>query len=417
MQPQMDLPSACRIVQLPSGHQGIYANISGWDVYRSEIPLLTLIEPQRCEDIAQSIVEMYEQLGYMDRWPFANFPTGVMTGYPMTIILSEIWNAGLHNFDITTAYQGMYQEATNGDAQIINTIGWLTDPSTMEEDSESYAALATVADSLGKTADANQFRKQGDKLNNIYNQATGYLEPRYSDGSWVADFDPDVIEYNYTDGYIEGSGIQYLWLVPQDEAMLIRLVGGAAVFNQRLDAFFDDPTLQFNFEGPYYNAYNEPDLQAPFLYNYSGAPWKTQELTRMLQLQVYNTTISGIPGNDDLGTMSAWFVLSALEIYQVDPSLPYYELTSPLFPKVVLNLESPYSGSQFVFESSNNSDTNVYIDEVKLNGKNQAKPWITGSEITAGGSLSVSLRSTPNRKWGLTPPPSISTGIPKLTTP
>jgi putative alpha-1,2-mannosidase len=137
----------------------------------------------------------------------------------------------------------------------------------------------------------------------------------------------------------------------------------------------------------------------------------------MLLLQVYNTTISGIPGNDDLGTMSAWFVLSALGIYQVDPSLPYFELTSPIFPKVVLNLESPYSGSQFIFQSSNNSDTNVYIDSVKLNAKNQTKPWITANEITAGGSLSVSLRSTPNTKWGLTPPPSISTGVPKLTTP
>jgi putative alpha-1,2-mannosidase len=172
---------------VPSGHKAIYANISGWDIYRSEVPLLTLIEPQRCEDLAQSIVEMYAQLGYLDRWPFANFPTGVMTGYPMTIIMSEIWNAGLHNFDINTAYSAMYQDATNGDAEIINTIGWLTDPSTMEEDSESYAALATVADSLGKTADATTFRKQADKLNNIYNPATGFLEPRYSEGR-----DPDA---------------------------------------------------------------------------------------------------------------------------------------------------------------------------------------------------------------------------------
>ena len=402
---------------LPSGHNAIYANISGWDIYRSEVPLLTLIEPQRCEDLAQSIVEMYEQLGYMDRWPFANFPTGVMTGYPMTIILSEVWNAGLHNFDITTAYKAMYQDATNGDAQVIDTIGWLTDPSTMEEDSESYAALATVADSLGKASDAAKFRKQADKLNNIYNPATAFLEPRYSDGSWRANFDPELIEANYTDGYIEGSAWHYLWLVPQDEAMLIQLVGGAGMFNQRLDGFFDDPTLQFNFEGAYYNAYNEPDLQAPFLYDYSGEPWKTQALTRMLQLQVYNTTISGIPGNDDLGTMSAWFVLSALGIYQVDPSLPYFELTSPLFPKVVLNLESPYAGSQFIFQSSNNSDTNVYIDSVKLNGITQTKPWITANQITGGGSLSVNLRSTANTKWGLTPPPSISTGVPKLTTP
>jgi putative alpha-1,2-mannosidase len=188
--------------------------------------LLTLIEAQRCEDLAQSIVEMYQQLGYMDRWPFANFPTGVMTGYPMTIIMSEIWNAGLHNFDINTAYTAMYQDATNGDAQIINTIGWLTDPSTMMEDSESYAALATVADSLGKTSDAATFRKQADKLNNIYNPATQFLEPRYSDGSWRADFNPELIEANYTDGYIEGSAWHYLWLVPQDEAMLIRLQGG-----------------------------------------------------------------------------------------------------------------------------------------------------------------------------------------------
>ena len=406
-----------QIHTLPSGHNAIYANISGWDIYRSEIPLLTLIEPQRCEDLAQSIVEMYNQLGYMDRWPFANFPTGVMTGYPMTIILSEIWNAGLHNFDITTAYKAMYQDATNGDAQIINTIGWLTDPSTMEEDSESYAALATVAESLGKSADAAQFRKQGDKLNNIYNPGTGFLEPRYSDGSWRANFNPMNMEANYIDGYIEGSAWHYLWLVPQDQAMLIQLLGGAATFNQRLDGFFNDPTLQYNFEGAYYNAYNEPDLQAPFLYDYSGEPWKTQALTRMLELQVYNTSIGGIPGNDDLGTMSAWFVLSALGIYQVDPSLPYFELTSPLFPKVALNLQSPYPGSQFIFRSSNNSDTNVYIGSVKLNGITQIEPWVTLNQITAGGSLSVTLQSAPNTNWGLTPPPSISTGVPNLTTP
>jgi len=215
-----------QIHTVPPGHTAIYANISGWDIYRSEVPLLTLIEPQRCEDLAQSIVEMYQQLGYLDRWPLANFPTGVMTGYPMTIIMSEIWNAGLHNFDINTAYTAMYQGATNGDAQIINTIGWLTDPSTMMEDSESYAALATVADSLGKTSDAATFRKQADKLNNIYNPATQFLEPRYSDGSWRADFNPELIEANYTDGYIEGSAWHYLWLVPQDEAMLIRLQGG-----------------------------------------------------------------------------------------------------------------------------------------------------------------------------------------------
>ena len=269
----------------------------------------------------------------------------------------------------------MYQDATNGDAEVINTIGWLTDPSTMEEDSESYAALATVAESLGKTGDATTFRKQADHLNNIYNPATGFLEPRYSDGSWRADFNPDLMEANYIDGYIEGSAWHYLWLVPQDEAMLIQLMGGSAIFNQRLDEFFNDPTLQFNFEGAYYNAYNEPDLQAPFLYDYSGEPWKTQAVTRMLQLRVYNTTISGIPGNDDLGTMSAWFVLSALGIYQVDPSLPYFELTSPLFPEVMLNLEAPYSGKQFVFESSNNSDTSVYIDSVKANGRTQSKPW------------------------------------------
>jgi len=113
----------------------------------------------------------------------------------------------------------------------------------MEEDSESYAALATVAESLGKSSDAAMFRKQGDKLNNIYNPATQFLEPRYSDGSWRADFNPTLMEANYTDGYIEGSAWQYLWLVPQDVAMLIQLQGGAATFNERLDEFFNDPTI------------------------------------------------------------------------------------------------------------------------------------------------------------------------------
>jgi putative alpha-1,2-mannosidase len=115
--------------------------------------------------------------------------------------------------------------------------------------------------------------------------------------------------------------------------------------------------------------------------------------------------------------MSAWFVLSALGIYQVDPSLPYFELTSPLFPKIALNLQPPYPGGQFIFRSSNNSDTNVYIGSVKLNGITQIKPWVTLNQITAGGSLSVTLQSAPNTNWGLTPPPSISTGVPKLTTP
>ncbi len=407
------------------GH-AIYANYSGWDIYRSEIPLLAMIEPRRTEDMAQSVVLMYQQGGWVGRWPHINKYTNVMPGSPLTVSLATAWLDGLHGFDINAAWDGMLKDATQappsghpyaGEDGIdwINKIHYVPNDkidygsvSQIQEDSIAYASLYRVAESLGKTSDAKMLFDRALDYRNVFNPEDRFFRPRNADGKWVPDFNPSQDSH----GFVEGTGWHYQWFAPSDMAWLVHAMG-RDLFNQRLTTFFDYPLP--GWYAQYYNPYNETDLQAPFEFNFSGRPWESQRVVRRVLRENYTTASDGIPGNDDCGAMSSWAVLSMMGIYSVDPASLAYELVGPTFPKVVLHLHEPYAGKTFSIETDGAAADAPYIQSAQLNRKPQHQNWISFPSIAAGGTLHVVVGTKPNQKWGAAPedaPPSLTDGKP-----
>ncbi len=399
------------IRQVPQGHRHIYANFSGWDIYRTEWPLLTMIEPERAQDMAQSMVEMYKQLGYIDRWPEGNRPTAIMNGNPLTICLVNIWNAGLRNFDVDTAYEAMLKASipTSTNAHLkqyepieIHGGTWInadSNVSTAQEYNVSFAALGHLALGLGKTDDANFLFGRALEYRAFFNPATGFFQPRNSSGEWES---PD------TDAkYCEGDKWIYRWFVPHDVQGLLDLLGGSNEFEGKLDDFFAHG---------HYDATNEPDLQAPFFYDYINRPWKTQKIVAEAADRNFTDAPGGLAngGNDDLGEMSAWYILTQLGFYPVDPGVPYFETCTPRFPKAILHLGIGSDSKTFTIDAPLASHDNIYIQSAVLNGSPLVKPWFDENQVLSGGGLTVAVGAKPELDWGANPfdrPYSLSTGL------
>jgi putative alpha-1,2-mannosidase len=223
----------------------------------------------------------------------------------------------------------------------------------------------------------------------------GYMRNRNEDGTWVGGFSPST-----QTGFVEGSSAQYTWMVYSEVTELARLMGGNDVAVQRLDAFFRRPDGTFDFsaqKSSRYDPTNEPDIQTPYLYNYLGAAYKTQETVRAEIDLLWTNTTGGIPGNDDAGTMSAWYVLSALGLYPAVPTRAELVLTSPLFPRAQVGLAS---GNVLTIDAPQNGQ---YIRGLKVNGRATTKPWIPASMVRTGGSLVYTLGGNPDPTWGSRP--------------
>ncbi len=409
-----------RIHHAAAGHL-VYANFSGWDIYRSQLPLLALIAPRRMRDLCRSIVLMARQGGWIGRWPQINRYTNVMAGSPLTVALATAWLDGIRGFDFNSAWQGMVADATQapppghpyqGEAgiQYINRLHYVPfdrvrygSVSQLQEDCLAYAALARLALARGRRREARLFYRRALYVRNLFDAKDRFFRPRLASGDWVRPFDPVRGR-----GFIEGSGWQYQWLDPEDMAWLIRAVGPAR-FNRRLQAFFNYPKPGWN--GRFYNPYNEPDLEAPFEFDFSGLPWRSQAAVRRILRENYLLTPGGLPGNDDCGEMSSWAVFSMIGLYSVDPASRAYELTSPVFRRVVIHLQPPYSGRSFTVLASPAPAGRPYIRSVRLDGKNWQRDWIDFRALARGGQLSFTLAARPNRAWGAAPaeaPPSLS---------
>jgi len=410
-----------KVHEIAPGHH-VYASYSGWDIYRDEMPLLAMIEPGRMEDMAQSVVLMYQQGGWIDRWPQFNLYTNVMAGSPLTVSLATAWLDGLHGFDMNAAWEGMLKDATEapppghhylGEDGIdwINKLHYAPDDkikygsvSQLQEDAIAYASLYWLALDLGKTSDAKMLYDRALYVRNVFDPQDRFFRPRNSDGQWVANFDP----LQDSHGFIEGSGWHYQWFEPADMAWTVNAMG-RDLFNQRLTEFFNYKYP--GWYGQHYNPYNETDLEAPFEFNFSGRPWETQRVVRRILNENYAADHDGIPGNDDCGAMSSWAVLSMMGVYSVDPASLAYEMVGPMFPKVVVHLHSPYMGKSFTIEAAGAAENAPYIQSVALNGKAYRRNWISFHDIAAGGTLHFALGTTPNQKWGAAPadaPPSLS---------
>ena len=414
-----------KVHRVAPGHL-IYANYSGWDIYRSEMPLLTMIEPRRIEDMAQSIVLMYQQGGWIGRWPQFNLYTNVMAGSPLTVVLANAWLDGLHGFDMKAGWEGMLKDATqapppghpyHGEDSIdwINKLHYAPNDRTrygsvsqIQEDAVAYASLYRLAVDLGKTSDAKMLYDRALYYRNVFDPEDRFFRPRNADGQWVPKFDPMQAFH----GFIEGTGWHYQWLEPFDIGWVVKAMG-RGLFNQRLTEFFNYPVP--GWYAQYYNPYNETDLEAPFEFHFSGQPWESSRVVRRVLTKYYTNTPNGVPGNDDCGEMSSWAVLSMMGIYSVDPASLAYELVGPVFPKVVVHLHAPYAGKTFTFEAEGAAPGTPYIQSVKLNGHAHEQNWISFHVIAAGGTLHYVLGANPNRQWGSAPadaPPSLSDSQP-----
>ncbi len=351
---------------------------SGWDVYRSDFPLMTIIAPDVVNDMINSLTDLAieSKHGTLERWEFLNACSGCMNGNPAVNVIADAYAKGIRNYDI----QKVYGVALNtcekiGPGDNGYDAGQLS--STLEYDFADWN-LAQIANDLGKVDVAKRFLARSRGYRHLFNAKTGWFE-----GSCV-----------------ESNTRQQGWFVPHDVPGLIELAGGKEKFTARLNDLFEK-TPDMKLWNDYYNQSNEPVHLIPFLFNRAGAPWLTQKWVRFVCENAYGCDTYGICGNDDVGQMSAWYVLASAGIHQACPGDTRYELFTPLFDKVEIHMDPKYNaGKTFTIISHNNGTGPRYIQSATLNGKPLKRCWLDYKEIVAGGTLVLELATTPNKSWG-----------------
>lgn len=410
-----------------------YANFSLWDTYRGENQLLATIDPARYREMMLSLLAGYEQVGRFPQWAMNNAYPDYMVGDPVqpTIVdgycrgvftdeEADRMYAALRDQAFTPARRG----ATQGGYDDYLSKGYIPDrASETLEFALADFSLAVMADSLGRDADRDELVRRAGNYANVIDPGSGFARPRNADGSWRTPYSPEE-----PDHFVEGTGWQYTWLAPQDLRGLFDLVGGNGrggdeLVRERLDTFFSTalsdvpgPVAEVQqkmtafgifYAGNQYAPSNEHDLQAPYLYDYIGEPWKTQKIMRGYQA-LFRPTPDGIPGNDDLGSMSAWYIWSALGFYPVTGGAPVYAVGSPVFEEA--RIVPVGGGPAATVRAPGASLVNRYISSATLGDQALERPWFTHSELFDKGSVSFSMSLTPNEEWGAAPaaaPPSM----------
>ena len=413
------------------------SDFSLWDTFRAEMPLLTLIDPQRSNDAVNTMIAQYQQGGWMPTpQQFGNSYTNDMIGdHPVDVIL-DAYQKGIRDFDVEKAYEGIIKNAVETPPANSRSEGRLglndylkygyipydklsqSVSRTMEYAYNDWC-IAQLAKAIGKMDDYNTFMKRAANYKNVMDTNTGFARPKNSEGMWLDPFNPKFIGNGKNRHYTEANAWQYTWFVPFDVQGLINFEGGNARFIQKLDSLFtissDIPSTVSDVTGliGQYAHGNEPSHHTAYLYNYAGAPWKSQNIVRKVMDDLYSDGPAGLCGNEDMGQMSAWFVLSAMGFYPVAPGQNVYTIGSPEFSKVIIRLDKNFNkANEFVIEAVNNSKTNKYIQSATLNGKPLNKPWFDHSVIKNGGKLIFKMGPEPNMNWGNAPedaPPSMST--------
>ncbi len=425
-----------------------YDYFSLWDTYRSQNQLLALLRPSRARDIARTMLAIQAQNGWLPRWGYADFDTNVMTGDPVTPWLTDLWRFGDLKGEEREAYAALRQNAfgvppfasrSQGRAGNPNYLahgfvqydpafspkGMDSDPQHAASATLEYAtadcALAQLAQAVGERADAQVLRARGGNWRKVWDPAVvdaptgfrGFPRPRLADGGWFQDpgggYSPRS-QY----GFHEGTAWQYQWLVQQDVPGLVAALGGRDSALRRLDTFFaydellKDPlhaasrswvSGTYSYYDQYrYNPENEPDIQVPWMYALMGAPWKTSAVVRAAEA-LYTNAPGGITGNDDLGTMSAWYVFAALGFYPMEPGSGRFVLNAPRFRQAAITLES---GRVLEIDAPRaNAARLQYIDGVRLGGRPDPRVWLDFEQLNAGGRLEYRLTGTPpEHGWG-----------------
>lgn len=373
---------------------------SGWDVFRSQFPLQTLINPSMVNDEINSLISIAEQSGkgYYPRWEILNAYSGCMIGNPAVSVLTDAYLKGIRNYDTDKAYKYALNTVTrfgNGEADYTA----LNVSKSLE-----YAyfdwCLSQLATALGHAEDAAVYKLRGQNYRNTFDPEAGWFNLRRADGSFQPWADSLRTQEQY--GCVESNLYQQGWFVPHDIPSMIELMGGKEKTLKDLSAFFEKAPEDLHWN-QYYNHANEPVHLVPFLFNHLDAPWLTQQWTRHICSNAYHNSVEGLVGNEDVGQMSAWYVLAAAGIHPSCPGTTRYEITSPVFDEVRIHLDPAYfKGKQFVIKALNNSKTNRYIQSARLNDETYDKCYIEFQDIVAGGVLELTMGDTPNKNWGKT---------------
>lgn len=371
---------------------------SGWDVFRSQMPLCTITNPQVNADMINSLITLAEERGknYYERWEFLNAYSGCMLGNPAISVIADAWVKGIRSFDLQTAY-----ELSRNTSSLIGNCGDGYTPGSISSTLENaYTDWCTsiLADACGDAGGKAEFLEKGQAYRNVFDAETGWFRPRGEDGS----FEPMPENGRLSEGYgcAESNPFQQGWFVPHDMDGLFELIGGREKALEELDYMFSGTPLNFQWN-QFYNHANEPVHFIPFLYNLLGQPYKTQKWTRTICRNAYFNAVEGLCGNEDCGQMSAWYILAASGIHPVCPGSTRVEITSPMFSRVEFRLDPVYhTGDTFTVIAHDNSDDNLYIQKAALNGRPLNDCYIDYYDIASGGTLELWMGSEPSQ-WGI----------------
>ena len=390
-------------------HHIQYANFSGWDIYRSQIPLVAFLMPKVASDMVQSLVDDGMQGGALPTWPLANTDTGLMGGDPADDIIASAYAMGAHSFNLKEALALMIKGSTVpktstqsvqerpgltaylAQGYIPATKGSFATTATLEYAMDD-AAIGEFAKAIGQPASVyTPFLQRGQNWQNVFDPSTGLVQPRFDQGTWMVNDAPST-----STNFVEGSAYQYTWLVPQNYIGLSKVLGGEKETIKKLNAFFTQ--LDAGSESPYAWMGNEPSILTPYLYDFIGDPTDTERVVREIENQLYQPNPGGLNGNDDLGTMSAWYVWSTLGIYPVVPGDSGFAISSPLFTNEHIRFND--GKYQLHIQGFGASDSAPYIAKMQVNGQQQKSPWIPLSRLTEPNvSIKTWLSQTPQKTF------------------
>lgn len=431
-----------------------FGSFSCWDTYRTQHPLLTLLAPEYVNDVVKSIEAKTKDYGWLPAQHFLNVPGERMVGDHLIPIVADAWVKCFRDYNTDFLYSAMKKKALEAPKPPVPlyagrpglnyymTLGYLpvdriteSVSITMEMAFDDWC-IAQLAKGLGKKEDYDLFIKRASFYKNLWDSNTGFMRPKKNDGSWLEEingreqeivkegdhsyykyFDPLLVGRRPNRHYTESNAWQYIWSVQHDPQGLINLFGGRKNFAGKLDTIFE---MSPNITPPKYVGVvgtigqyvhgNQPSHHVAYLYDYAGQPWKTQQRVRQITQELYRTGPGGLCGNEDMGSLSSWYVFSSIGFYPVAPGSPVYVIGSPLFSKSTI---SAGNGKVFSVVAVNNSKENLYIQSARLNGKSYEKTWISHDDIKKGGELIFEMGPEPNLKWGSAPedaPPSMSSG-------
>lgn len=394
-----------------------YTTFSLWDTYRAFHPMATILFPEMQHDWLQTMIHINREQGFLPIWHLMGGETYCMVGISSVPVLADMCLKGFASKDETEEILGAMTKTMTKpfrDIEKFNKYGFVPYNEAKEDVSKTleYAlndwSVARTAEILGKKDVEQLYDQRAKAYQLLYDKNTGFIRPKSSSGEFMTakDFKPNI----QTKSYTEGNPWQYLWLVPHDVLGLQQLIGSKEHFSAKLDSLF---TADSDLGKDYKNGIsapvpdiagligqcahgNEPSHHIAYLYNYVGKPWKSAERLRQIMLTLYGDDHNGLPGNEDVGQMSAWYILSAVGLYQVEPCGGKYQIGSPLVNEAKISVGG---GKHFDIIVKNNSEKNKYIQRVKLNGKSVTETYINYKDIMAGGTLEILMGSKPS-KWG-----------------